>query len=122
MPTYVPVGIICFVLGMITPGIMKWVFGPEKEKEEKLKGRMGTVSLSFYRMHTPLFSGNSSKVNYSATALVEEIDRIGNLSKLKIVSISGTDSDTHGYIRDCLSGYVDDNKIKWIKESRTCGI
>ena len=60
----------------------------------------------------------NSRYIANVTALVEEVDNLGNKSIIKYIAIAGIDSYYNGYVKDIIGTVIDHDKIEWLPEKK----
>jgi len=108
-------GIICLVIGIfIGIALEKYAISKlQDDDEEKPEGRIG------YRVLRCVGTGESNKDHeYKFSVIVRELERAGNLSKVKILDIGNcTDNHQREQVIRIIGKYVPTDTVEWQDES-----
>jgi len=104
MVFYIIVCTIIGFLGGITCGVMGERYSFLKNKNAN---RHGVFNQIFWEINS------KPQIKYDITIEVEELYRIGNKSKIKIISISGINSSFYKQVSDLIGSFVTTNSVTW---------
>ena len=79
-----------------------------REREKKARARIGIIHGGLEGCG--LFNRG---LKYSISAVVRELERVGNLSKIEVIDVSGIENCHKSDVKEIIGKYVESNRVKW---------